>query len=279
MGLFDMFGAGGGTLTMVAQSTQVAPGQMVAGTVTFTGGKRQQNITNIKVRFVVETKPMAEPGKPPPAGATKDVVPEQMVTGAFQAQPGTPHPFQFGFQLPPQMLPEVKGQTDYKILASADIPGEVDAHAVVDVQLVGGGAPMGMGMGMGAPPAMPTMGSAVMAQHPMGGMHPGKVVAMQNGMIGVDWDDAKLGQSTWVAPSAVQVAPMGKGMMQQMPPPMGKPSMVEIGSGVMAEHPKFGGWHPGRVVAMQNGMVGVDWADPKLGDSAWLQPHQVQAGK
>ena len=74
-----------------------------------------------------------------------------------------------------------------------------------------------------------------------------------------------------VAPAVVQPAGMGKGM-PPMPPPL------QIGSGVVAQH-QTGGWHPGRVVGMQNGMVAVDWADPKLGASAWLQPHQVQPGK
>lgn len=328
MGLFDVFGAGGGTLTLQLQAMQVAPGQMVGGVVTFTGGKRAQNVTSIKVRMTVTQMQPTVPGKPPAGATTTNVVPEQTLSGPFQVQPGQPCPFQFAIQLPPHMLAEVKGHVDYKISASADIPGEVDAHATADIQVIGG-APMGMGMQqpmmgmqqpmmgmqqpmMQAPMGPPQMGEAVIAQHPMGGMHPGKVVAMQNGMVGVDWDDPNLGQSTWLQPQQVQHAAMAKSMMGGMPMQqgmpmgkdvgmhkdmnhmgkdmfhMGKPGMdmhkpgaaqFQIGHGVMAEHPKVGGWHPGRVVGMQNGMIGVDWADPKLGDSTWLQPHQVQPGK
>ena len=297
MGLLDMFGAGGGTLTMQLQQMQCAPGQTIQGVVTFTGGKRAQNITSIKVRLsMTETHP-AMPGKPAPAPHTMNVVPEQTLSGAFSVQPGTPCAFQFQMQLPPQMKPEVKGQIDYRIGASADIPGEVDQHANVDIQVIGGG-PMGMGMGQPMQQPMmqksmgtPQIGEAVTGEHPMGGWHPGKIVAIQNGALGVDWDDPKLGQSTWLQPHQVRAAaigmnkgmgmPMGKtdaqgmGGMQQM----GKPGALEIGHSVMAEHPKVGGWHPGKVVAMQNGAIGVDWSDAKLGDSSWLQPHQVQPGK
>lgn len=276
MGLFDMFGAGGGTLTLVPATTQIAPGGALSGNVTFTGGKRSQNITSIKVRFVCEQRPMGAPGAPPPAPSTKDVVPEQLVSGAFQTQPGTPHTFPFQIQLPPQLAAEIKGQLDYKLLAAVDIPGEVDAHAASDIQVLGGMAmgaqpPMGAPM-MGAPPI--GVGASVLAQHPMGSWSPGRVVAVQNGMFGIDWDDAKLGQSTWV--QAHQVQP-GKAAMPQMPPPMGAP--IQIGAPVIAQHPQIGGWHPGRVVALQNGMIGVDWADAKLGSSSWLQEHQVQHGK
>ena len=141
MGLFDMFGAGGGTLTIQPQSTQVAAGQLVAGTVTFTGGKRAQQVTNIKVRFVAETREQPKPGQAPPTPQNKPVVPELTVTGAFQTQPGTPHSFPFQFQLPPQLAAEIKGQLDYKLTASVDIPGEPDAHAVADLQVLGGVAP------------------------------------------------------------------------------------------------------------------------------------------
>jgi sporulation-control protein spo0M len=206
-----MFGAGGGTLTLQLQAMQFAPGQTIYGVATFTGGKRPQNITNIVVRVTMTETHHAPPGKPAPAPTTVHVVPDQMVTGAFQVQAGAPHQFQFALQLPAQLKPEIKGQIDYRVGASADIPGEIDQHASADIQIVGGG------IGMQQP------------------------------------------------------------MMQQ--PMMQKPGMFEMGQGVFAEHPKVGGWHPGRVVALQNGMIGVDWADPKLGESSWLQPHQVQHGK
>jgi hypothetical protein len=80
-----------------------------------------------------------------------------------------------------------------------------DMHGGMGKDMHGKGAPMGAPM-MGAPMAAPLgMGSMVMAQHPNNHQwYPGRVVAMQQGMIGVDWDDPSLGQSTWVQPGAVR---------------------------------------------------------------------------
>ena len=344
MGLFDMFGAGGGSLTLQLQTPQVQPGGMLSGIVLFTGGTRAQNVTSIKVRLTVTQQQPSVPGKPPAGSSTTNVVPEQTLSGPFQAQPGQQCPFQFSIQLPPQMIAEVRGQVDYRVSASADIPGEVDQHANADVQVMGGAMP-GMGMGqpmmgqalmgqpmmgqpmMQAPMGPPQMGQQVMGQHPMGGAYPGRVVALQNGMIGVDWDDPNLGQSTWLQPHQVQPMQqpmMGQPMMGQQQPMMGKDMSAQkgmmqqkdmmhqkdmaahkphdmnvhkgephkpgldphakggtfaMGANVVAQHPQHGGWFPGRVVGMQNGMIAVDWADPKLGASAWVAAHQVQHHK
>jgi hypothetical protein len=68
----------------------------------------------------------------------------------------------------------------------------------------------------------------------------------------------------------------GKGGMPQQAMPQQKGSMGHsIGAHVSAQHPN-GNWYPGRIVAMQNGMIGVDWDDAKLGQSSWVQPHQVR---
>ncbi|MFO0713674.1 MAG: hypothetical protein U0353_27725 [Sandaracinus sp.] len=65
----------------------------------------------------------------------------------------------------------------------------------------------------------------------------------------------------------------GKGMPQQAAPAKG--GGLAIGAHVTAQHAN-GSWYPGRVVAMQNGMIGVDWDDAKLGQSSWVQPHQIR---
>lgn len=127
MGLFDVFGAGGGTLTLQLQAMQVAPGRTAFGVVTFTGGKRAQNITSIEVRMTMTVALPTVPGKPPAGSQVTNVVPEQTLSGPFSVAPGEVCPFQFSLQLPPQMQAEVKRQIDYRVSASADIPGEVDA--------------------------------------------------------------------------------------------------------------------------------------------------------
>jgi hypothetical protein len=70
--------------------------------------------------------------------------------------------------------------------------------------------------------------------------------------------------------------PHGKGGMPQQAMQQQKGSVGHsLNAHVSAQHPN-GNWYPGRIVAMQNGMIGVDWDDPKLGQSSWVQPHQVR---
>jgi hypothetical protein len=51
---------------------------------------------------------------------------------------------------------------------------------------------------------------------------------------------------------------------------------LNVGAAVMAQHPQNQQWYPGRVAAVQNGMVGVDWDDEALGASSWVSPGAVQ---
>ena len=51
---------------------------------------------------------------------------------------------------------------------------------------------------------------------------------------------------------------------------------IAVGSMVMAQHPQNHQWYPGRVSAMQSGMIGVDWDDPAVGESSWVMPAVVQ---
>jgi hypothetical protein len=48
-----------------------------------------------------------------------------------------------------------------------------------------------------------------------------------------------------------------------------------VGAPVLAQWTD-GNWYPGTVVQMQGSMVGVDWEDPRLGASSWVQGHQAQ---
>jgi hypothetical protein len=192
------------------------------------------------------------------------------------------------------------------------------------------GQPMGMQQPMMGGQMQIANGTHVLAQWGGDGqMHPGRVVAFQNGMYGVDWDEPRLGATTYVYAQQLQVAPAGgMGMHKGMDPmhkgmdpmhkgmdpmhkgndpyaqqkgmdpmhkahdPYGKqahdpyakgnmgmppmqPAQMQMGSHVLAQHPS-GQWAPGRVAGMQNGMIGVDWDDPKLGQSTWVQPGQVR---
>jgi hypothetical protein len=365
MGLFDMFGAGGGTASIRVDSPMVAQGGVVSGQIIFTGGSRAQQVTKVTLRVSQSHKTMKmTPNGPQQHTESRDVVPNFQVAGSYTTTPGQPQAFPFQINIPAGAPPSVPGQVTYSLHAGIDIPGEIDAGAHQEITVTGGamgmaqpmmGQPMGMRqpmmgqpMGMqqpmmGQPMGMqqPMMGqpmmqqplgigSAVMAMWQDGQLHPGRIVGQQNGMFGIDWDEPHLGASTWVHPGQVQPSmgmPMGKPGMdpmmqkQMMDPmhkggaPMGKPGMdpmhkgmdpmmqkghvdpmmqkghvdpmhkggmpmqgggVMMGAHVLAQHPS-GQWAHGRVAAMQNGMIGVDWDDPKLGASSWVAPHQVQS--
>jgi hypothetical protein len=310
MGLLDAFGVGGGKLTVQLQNASVAAGGMLTGSATFASGKRSQKITAIAVRLVCNeqhvNKPQyenvsggkgeAQPTGPQTTTTSRDVVPQQSVTGPFASQPGQTHPFNFQLNIPPNVFPTEPPHRTYRLVASADIDGEIDPGANADVVIVAGGfagaspsagsAP-GMPAGFGPasagaqfapgqpaggfapgapamPNAPPAIGANVMAQHTNGNWHAARVVSFQNGYVGVDWDDPNLGASSWVQPSQVMASPSR---------PAGPPTLA-VGSLVVAQW-QDGNWHPGRVTAMQNGFVGVDWDDPRLGASSWLQPTQV----
>ncbi|UJR86924.1 sporulation protein [Sandaracinus amylolyticus] len=297
MGLFDMFGVGGGRVAIQPQSQHVTAGGALAGVIGFQGGSRAQQVTKVTVKLVMEQAQtqMTQQG-PRPTTSTREVVPAQTVTGPFTTTPGQVQQFAFNLQIPGGLPNTTPGQMKYRLVASADIDGEIDPGANVEIQVVGGTPVMASMPGQTMPP-VPQIGMQVMAQWQDGNWHPAQIVAMQNGMIGVDWVNAALGQSSWVHPQQIQ-AQTGMPQMhakphsnnqQHDPHPMKKgvdvhPSKVgvdkhapvAIGTHVFAQW-QDGHWHPARVVAMQNGVYGIDWDDPKLGQSSWVQPHQVRA--
>ena len=331
MGLFDMFGAGGGKLGIQPQSSQVTPGGGLAGAVGFQSGSRPQQITSITLKLVLnETRIEQTPQGPQQRTHARDVVPPQTLSGPFTTTPGQTHPFTFNLAIPHGLPNSTPQLASYRLVAAADIDGEIDPGATVDIQVVGGSNPAMMGGmpgampgammggmpgampgammgGMPAPVAPVQIGSPVMGQWQDGQWHAGRVVAMQNGMFGVDWDNPALGQSSWLQPQQVQLVGAMMGSAPMMSPGMGAPPPAKpshdpyskqahevqaksshdpsgkqahaapaIGAPVHAQW-QDGHWHPARVVAHQNGMVGVDWDNPALGQSSWVQPHQVRA--
>ena len=242
MGLFDMFGAGGGKGAIQPQSAHVSAGGALAGVVGFQGGSRAQQITNVTIKLVMDqtTMQMTQQG-PRQSSQTRDVVPAQQVTGPFTSTPGQVQQFPFNLMIPAGVPNTTPGAVKYRLVASADIDGEIDPGANVEIQVVGG-APVQAGMPGGMPGQM--MPGAMPGQMMPGQMMPGMMAGAMPGMM----------------PGQMPMAPAG--------PP-------QIGQQVMAQW-QDGNWHPARVVAMQNGVIGVDWVAPKLGQSSWVQPHQVR---
>ncbi len=152
MGLFDAFGVGGGSLAVQLQFPQAQAGSVVHGVATFTGGKRAQQITNVTVRLTV-TQQVMQNGQL--MQQTRDLVPALTLAGAFTAQPGQAYQFPFQFQLPHDAYGSAPNQVGYRVVGNADIDGEIDPGAGVELHVVGAAAPMQGMMPMGGPQYAP----------------------------------------------------------------------------------------------------------------------------
>ena len=136
MGLFDAFGVGGGELAMQVQFPQVQAGGVLQGVVTFTAGRRAQQITNIKVTLNCTTQQFA-PGQPQAQQRTEAVAPATVLSGPFTTQPGGAYQFPFQIQVPPAAWSSQPNAVSYRLGASADIDGEIDPGAGQDIQVIG----------------------------------------------------------------------------------------------------------------------------------------------
>ena len=157
MGLFDSFGVGGGDLSIEMQYAQAQAGGGLQGVVVFQAGGRGQQITHITVKVTCTTQ---VPGPNGMQQQTQDVVGPLQLAGAFATQPG--HRYQMPFQamLPGGLYSTTQNAVSYRVVANADIDGEIDPGAGMDIHVTG--APFqGHGMmPMGAP------------QYGQGGMDP-----------------------------------------------------------------------------------------------------------
>ncbi|MFO0713673.1 MAG: sporulation protein [Sandaracinus sp.] len=176
MGLFDMFGAGGGTLSIQPVSPHVTPGQALVGNVVFQGGGRAQQINALTIKLTQETRTMQMTNQgPQPHTESRELVPATPVTQPFQSTPGQPTMLPFQLQVPPGLPNSTPNQVTYHLRVTADIPGEIDPGASLEIQVVGGAAPMQAGM-PGMQPGMPGMPGMMQP----GMMQPGM---MQPGMM------------------------------------------------------------------------------------------------
>jgi hypothetical protein len=216
-------------------------GGPLGGTVCFAGGKRAQDVTRLTLKLVVDetsTRQVLVNGQPTwqPHTDHRDVVPATVVGGPFQSIPGQTSNFPFQLAIPPGVPNSTPQRVKYRLIASADIDNAVDPGAHVEVHVTGGASPA---MAPGAPGAMPQSGYAGMPQPGYPGANP------QPGYAGMH----QFGQTPTAA--------------------------IALGTHVLAQW-QDGHWHPAIVTAHREGMIGVDWTDPRLGASSWVAPHQLQ---
>lgn len=278
MGFLDRFGVGGGKLSVRLDNAQVNAGQALSGTITFSAGSRAQKITNIKATVFCSLT-SGKPGAADRNTQSRTVVPEFVVTNAFTTQSGQSYDFPFSASLPAGLQSSSPGQVEYRVNISADIDGEIDPGTGANFTVIGSQvnpvAAMPAKMAMNEPFAV---GAYVMAQWSDGNWHPGTVVQIGQGMYGIDWENPKLGASTWVAANQVSAvaAPTKPMVGAQYEPP--KSTVLSLGSPCIAQWTD-GNWYPGRVVQLAQGMYAVDWDNPKLGATVWVAQHQVTPAK
>src|SRR5436190_709917 len=117
MGLFDMFGKGGGVLSFELEGDVAKCGASFRGALVFTGGKRAQTIEGMQIWFV-ETK-----GE----GETMLFAPTKIrLTDTIQ--PGEVKRFPFEVAVPNASQTRINGQSvkAYGVRGSLDIPKEID---------------------------------------------------------------------------------------------------------------------------------------------------------
>jgi SpoOM protein len=223
MGLFDAFGVGGGNLSIEVQFAQAQAGGGLQGTVVFQAGRRAQQITNVTVKVTCTTWQKVPNGL---QQNTQDIVGPLQVAGAFAAQPGQRYTMPFQAMLPGGLFSTTPNAVSYRLSTNADIDGEVDPGAGMDIQVngepfmpqgmmpmggqqmgdssdsyaknvkgdpnaKGGGDPYAKGMGGGFAP-----GQHCLAQWTDGQYYGVTVVQAANGMFMVQWDDGT--PASWV---------------------------------------------------------------------------------
>jgi hypothetical protein len=134
MGLFDAFGVGGGDLSIEMQFAQAQAGGGLQGTVVFQAGRRAQQITNVTVKVTCTTQQQGPNGM---QQHTQDVVGPLQLAGAFATQPGQRYTMPFQAMLPGGLYSTTPNAVSYRVVANADIDGEVDPGAGMDIHVSG----------------------------------------------------------------------------------------------------------------------------------------------
>jgi sporulation-control protein spo0M len=131
MGLFDRFGAGGGSVTLELGSTKTRVGDKLAGTLVFIGGKREQKIDGMQIWFVKVDNGKDELLYAPSKFPLNDTI-----------KPGETKRFPFEALVPRVAAVTINGKLVPQIFGlrgSLDIPKEMDPQGKLDGLDIAGG--------------------------------------------------------------------------------------------------------------------------------------------
>jgi hypothetical protein len=293
MGLLKMFGVGGGSLDVVLHHPQIPAGGNLSGVARFIAGKRAQTIDALYLSVTCTTYRMEQtPQGPQRRSESQTLVPRTAIANGVTVAPGDTVEYPFSFYIPPGSYNSEPGKVEYRLSGSADIDGEVDPGDSEIFTVIGGSMYYATQTITGPAVGQRKIGDRVFAVWTDGRWYPGKVTNMSDGWVGVDWDDPNLGATAWVAADKVKNEAEYRGQQQAQqaqaahfhaqpvaappqPQPMKGAPQFKVGQLVTAEHPKFG-WQSGKVVQFQDVWIGIDWEGDKLGESSWLQSHQIK---
>lgn len=126
MGLFDMFGKGGGTLTFELETPHATCGQQFRGTLVFEGGKRSQKIEGMQIWFVSNEGDGESVLWAPTKLPLTDTI-----------GPGETKRYPFEVKVPPAAQININGVAikEFGIRGSLDIPKEIDPQAKHKIEL------------------------------------------------------------------------------------------------------------------------------------------------
>ena len=211
MGLFKMFGVGGGKLDVVLDVEQVSAGGAISGAAKFFGGKRDQTIDALTLSLKCTTYRIEQTANGPVKRSdVTSIVPKTIIASNVLSSAGGTVEFRFSFPLHAGLYNSEPGKVEYKLYGAADIDGEVDPGDSETITVVGGQAFDSVAQGVAGPVitgsviGVINVNDTVMAQWTDGRWYEGKVTNLVDDNVGVDWTDPNLGQSSWVTRALVK---------------------------------------------------------------------------
>ncbi|WP_394842221.1 HEAT repeat domain-containing protein [Pendulispora brunnea] len=132
MGLLHSIFGGGTGLQLTLDNHVASPGGVIGGRIVLGGGTKPRQLTELTAKLCsVELREVDYQTEPE---VDVEVLETQVVAGGIQLAPGAQMPFTFRLTVPDDLEPS--GSLEYKVVATADIPGVADPEAEVSVTLI-----------------------------------------------------------------------------------------------------------------------------------------------
>jgi hypothetical protein len=181
----------GARLAIELRAREVARGGTLDGAVTLSGGRAGARVVvlELKLETIAPSVPRPTIGR---------VVP---LAGAFDWKDGAPVSFPFRLSIPAD-APATDAGFAHRAVALACLRGEGDVVAWAPIVVRDAVVPATRAIPVVTPIELP--GRAVLAQWIDGKWYPARAVATKGDRVRVEWNDRRLGQSSWLDPDSVR---------------------------------------------------------------------------